>query len=168
MTGADYAKLIAAYLVENFGGRGIEVYREVNVGKSIIGKNRRVDLFVLDTAQNRAMAIECKYQGSAGTTDEKVPYTLQDLEAMRMPACATYAGAGWSDGVRHMLEASPVAACCLPDPATLKRSVQTRELDHMLAQAFGWWDVVLAGRDTFDLDKWRRERQASPAKADDG
>jgi hypothetical protein len=106
MTGSDYANLIAAYLVANFSERGLEIYPEVNVGKSIIGKNRRVDLFVVDGRQNLALAIECKYQGTAGTTDEKVPYTLQDLEAMRMPGCAAYAGEGWSSGVRHMLESS--------------------------------------------------------------
>ena len=158
MTGSEYANLVAAYVAHNFADRGIEVYREVNVGKSIIGKNRRVDLFVLDTKQNRALAIECKYQGTSGTTDEKVPYTLQDLDAMRMPACAVYAGDGWSTGVRHMLEGSAVAAYCLPDPETLKRSAQTRELDHLLAQAFAWWDVMLVGRDAFDLDTWRDGR----------
>jgi hypothetical protein len=156
MTGAEYANLVAAYLVHNFAERGIDVYREVNVGKSIIGKNRRIDILVVDTSKNRAIAIECKYQGTSGTTDEKVPYALQDLEAMRMPACAVYAGDGWSSGVRHMLEAAPLAAFCLPDdPKTLRRSNDTRELDHMLAQVFAWWDMLLIGKTKFDLDAWR-------------
>lgn len=155
MTGSEYANLVAAYLAHNFGARTLEVYREVNVGKSIIGKNRRVDLFAFDAKHNRALAIECKYQGTSGTTDEKVPYALQDIEAMRMPACAVYAGDGWSTGVRHMLEGSAVAAYCLPDATTLKRCPQTRELDHMMAQAFGWWDVILVDREPFGLSAWR-------------
>jgi hypothetical protein len=155
MTGSDYANLIAAYLVANFSERGLEIYPEVNVGKSIIGKNRRVDLFVVDGRQNLALAIECKYQGTAGTTDEKVPYTLQDLEAMRMPGCAAYAGEGWSSGVRHMLESSALAAYCLPDATALARGPETRELDHVLAQTFRWWDLLLVKRTKFDLTAWR-------------
>jgi hypothetical protein len=155
LSGGDYANLIAAYLTASFGERGLVVYREVNVGKSIIGKNRRVDVLALDTLGNRALAIECKYQGTAGTTDEKVPYTLQDTESMSMPACVAYAGDGWSWGVRHMLASSSVAAYCLPDAATLARSDLTRELDHILAQTFAWWDVLLHKRAPFDLEAWR-------------
>ena len=47
MTGKEYADLIAAYLDKNFGERGIKVYREVTLGKTIIGKNRRIDVFVV-------------------------------------------------------------------------------------------------------------------------
>jgi len=38
VTGTDYANLIASYLAKRFGARGLKVYREVQVGKSIIGK----------------------------------------------------------------------------------------------------------------------------------
>jgi hypothetical protein len=158
MTGSDYANLIAAYLSANFADRGLVVYREVNFGKSIIGKNRRLDVLALDSTGNKALAIECKYQGTAGTTDEKVPYTLQDIEAMGMPACAAYAGEGWSSGVRHMLASSAFAAYCLPDAVTLARSDLTRELDHILAQTFSWWDVLLHRRTPFDLEAWRATR----------
>ena len=47
MTGADYANLIAAYVARRFGARGVKVYREIRVGKSIIGKNRCIDVFCL-------------------------------------------------------------------------------------------------------------------------
>jgi len=82
MTGNEYADLIAAYLVKNFSARGISVYREVSLGKTIIGKNRHVDIFVLHTDSDKALAIECKYQDSAGTVDEKIPYAIQDMNAM--------------------------------------------------------------------------------------
>ena len=83
MTGADYANLIAAYILENFGDRGVTVYREVNIGKSIIGKNRRIDVLVLCEQQNEAFAIECKYQETHGTVDEKIPYALEDMKIGR-------------------------------------------------------------------------------------
>jgi hypothetical protein len=35
VTGTDYANLIATYLARRFGARGLKVYREIRVGKSI-------------------------------------------------------------------------------------------------------------------------------------
>ena len=65
MTGADYANLVALYLARRFGGRGLRVYREVRVGKSIIGKNRCIDVFCVAEPGNQAFAIECKFQDFA-------------------------------------------------------------------------------------------------------
>lgn len=149
MTGNDYANLIAAYIVTRFGHRDAVVYREVSIGKSIIGKNRKVDILVV--ARARAFAIECKYQEVPGTADEKIPYTLRDLAALQMPGCVAYAGAGFSPGVVHMLEASELAAYCLPVAPDLSQTKLTRELDHLLAMHFGWWDVLIGEKKPFEL-----------------
>ena len=146
MSGAEYANLIASYLARRFGPRGLKVYREIRVGKSIIGKNRCIDVFCLREADSRAFAIECKFQDSPGTVDEKIPYALDDLDALPMAGCIAYAGKGFSDGVLHMLNASPRAAFCLPLEAQADSSSETRELDHLLAAHFGWWDVIVAGK----------------------
>jgi hypothetical protein len=146
MTGHEYANLIADYVYSNFSQRGITVYREINLGKSIIGKNRRIDVFLLSEATKEAFAIECKYQDSAGTADEKVPYALANMKALPMAGCMVYAGSGFSVGVLHMLQASEIAAYCLPNPADLAAHKDTRELDHLLAMHFGWWDLLVAGK----------------------
>jgi len=151
VTGHEYADRIASYIVRNFGGRGIEVYREVFLGKTVIGKNRRVDMLVVEQGTREAIAVECKYQDSAGTVDEKIPYTLEDMQAMGMPVCVTYAGGGFSEGILHMLEASPIAAYCLPDTLTFERTQSTRELDAKLATTFRWWDLVVAGKEPFSV-----------------
>lgn len=154
MTGHEYRKKIASYLVSAYWDRGIQVFEEVNVGTSIIGKQRRVDLFILHAAERKALALECKYQDVSGTADEKIPYTLQDLAALRMPSALAYAGAGFSEGVLHLLQASELAAYCLPDE-TLRPlgrkggdSIDsgTWQLDHILAMTFGWWDIFVGGR----------------------
>jgi len=150
MTGAQYANLIASYIVKNFGARGITVYREVPLGKTIIGKNRRVDILVIEEATRVAMAIECKYQDSTGTADEKIPYALSDLEHLAMPVCLVYSGEGFSQGVQHMLAASRIAAQCTPNRDTHAPSDATRELDAALAVTFRWWDLVVRGRAPFD------------------
>jgi hypothetical protein len=143
MTGADYAGLVATYLAKRFGPRGLKVYREVRVGKSIIGKNRCIDVFCVREEDSRAFAVECKYQESVGTVDEKIPYALDDLDALPMAGCIAYAGKGFSDGVLHMLNASPRAAFCLPFEGQTHSSTDTRELDHLIAAHFGWWDVLV-------------------------
>jgi hypothetical protein len=146
VTGGAYADLVAAYLARRFAGRALKVYREISVGKTIIGKNRRIDVFCVCEASNKAFAIECKYQESEGTVDEKVPYALDDLQALPMAGCIAYAGRGFSAGVQHMLEASPHAAYCLPSHGQTECTSETRELDHLLATHFGWWDVLVANK----------------------
>src|SRR4026207_615374 len=102
MTGSEYANRIAAYGARRFGTRGLKVYGEIRVGKSIIGKNRCLDVFCLCEVTNKAFAIECKFQDSEGTVDEKIPYSLDDLEAMAMAGGIAYAGTGFSAwGVRR-------------------------------------------------------------------
>ena len=144
MTGADYANLIASYVSNRFGSRGLKVYREIRVGKSIIGKNRCIDVFCVRAAE--AFAVECKFQDSPGTVDEKIPYALDDLQALPMAGCIAYAGSGFSEGVLHMLRAAPRAAYCFPHQGQIVPSAETWELDHLLAAHFGWWDVLVGGR----------------------
>jgi hypothetical protein len=143
MSGNVYRDRIAAYVLANFGAHGLIVYKEVPLGTTIIGKHRRIDVFVRSQSSKLALGIECKFQSSSGTTDEKIPYALQDLEAMWIPGCLAYGGNGWSTGVLHTLEASRLAARCEPDDK-LTRSKATKELDHVIASVFGLWDIVLA------------------------
>jgi hypothetical protein len=124
----EYRDLIAAYIDVNYGPRGVVVYTEVSLGKTIIGKNRKLDVFALRKADQRALALEAKYQEVQGTTDEKIPYALQDLEALWIPGCLAYAGPGWSKGVLHTLEGSRRAVHCLPERPDLARTNATREL----------------------------------------
>jgi hypothetical protein len=150
LTGHEYADRIASYIVSNFSVRGVSVYREISLGKTIIGKNRHVDIFALHAASGTALAVECKYQDSSGTVDEKIPYAISDMQAMGMPVCLAYAGTGFSEGILHMLAGCPIAAFCLPSP-TLEPSKDTRELDVAVAMAFRWWDLIVQYKKPFVL-----------------
>lgn len=152
MTGADYRKLVGRYVVNAFSSRGLKVYEEVALGTSIIGKQRRVDLFVTGPNE-RVLVIECKYQESAGTADEKIPYALRDMEALRVDGVIAYAGQGFSAGVLHLLQSSEYAAYCLPNAELLRTAPRlgaldsgTWQLDHVLAQTFGLWDIILQNK----------------------
>ena len=91
MTGNQYKRRIARYLLSAYGSRGIHLYEEVSLGTSIIGKQRRIDLLVVHPATGDSLALECKYQDSSGTADEKIPYALQDLATLRIPGVIAYA-----------------------------------------------------------------------------
>jgi len=69
--------------------------------------------------------------------------------ALWVPGCLVYAGRGWSRGVLHQLEASRLAAYCLPERANLARSKATRELDYLLAATFGFWEQILPAAKRF-------------------
>lgn len=149
MNGNQYANWVGNYIKVNFSSRGIIVYSEIFMGKSIIGKNRRVDLLVLNESLNKAIAIECKCQNVPGTADEKVPYTLKDSEAMQMDAYVVYGGEGFSKGITHMLEANELACYAMPqdnDENNFSRTISTRELDQILAMKFSWWDIFTNGK----------------------
>lgn len=153
MTGNEYRKLIGSYLVSAYASRGLQIYEEVNLGTSIIGKQRRIDLFVLGPEQ-RALVVECKYQDTTGTADEKIPYALDDMAALRVPGVLVYAGSGFSPGVMHLLQGSEYGAFCMPEADALRPVPRrtgamdsgTWQLDHVIAQTFGFWDIVLAGK----------------------
>ncbi len=154
MTGSEYRRLIARYVLAAHGHRGLLVYEEVNAGTSILGKQRRLDLFVLHEPRQKAVALECKFQDSVGTVDEKIPYALNDLVASPIPGIIVYAGRGFSEGVLHLLQGSARAAYCLPDPTLQpvpRRQGQpldsgTWQLDHALAMSFEWWDLLVADK----------------------
>jgi len=152
VTGSEYRKLVGRYLVQAYHGRGLTVYEEVSLGTSIIGKQRRVDLFVTGP-EGRALVIECKYQEGPGTADEKIPYALHDMEAMRIEGVIVYAGNGFSAGVLHLLQSSSFAAYCMPNSDLLRAAARagaidsgTWQLDHVIAQSFGMWDIVLGNK----------------------
>jgi hypothetical protein len=133
------------HIAQRFHGRGLRVFEEVKLGSSIIGKKRQVDMLVLSRAGDSAAVLETKFQAVPGTADEKIPYALNDLRALRIPAAVVYAGSGWSEGVHHMLQASQHAVHVevAPDEKSLS---ETRDLDSFIAAAFGLWDVIVADK----------------------
>ena len=143
ITGHQYRDLIAGYIHHQYGEHGLVVYREVNLGKTIIGKDRQIDVFVMRPVDQKALAIECKYQDAAGSVDEKIPYALDDLAALWVPGCLVYSGRGWSRGVLHQLEGNRFAAHCMPERPGFHRTKATRELDYLLAATFGFWEQII-------------------------
>ena len=84
-------------------GLGLQVRRRVKVGRRLWGAVREIDVVVTDTQLRRSIGLECKYQGVAGSAEEKIPATIRDIEAWPIPGLVVYEGVGFSTNMRSYL-----------------------------------------------------------------
>ena len=85
---------------------GLDVETEVYVGRRIWGARRRIDVVVSDPGQRRSLGIEVKYQRSAGSAEEKIPSTIEDIRAWPIPGIVVFHGPGFSANMRAFLLSS--------------------------------------------------------------
>lgn len=76
------------------------------IGESIYRTKRRVD-FVLrhPTLWPDGLVIQCKWQASAGSVDEKYPYEVACINHLSYPAIIVLAGDGYKVGAKEWLRA---------------------------------------------------------------
>jgi len=145
--GAAYEAVIQKHILRQFDDRGVQVYKQVQLGRTPKATEHRVDLLVLSGDASQAVAVECKFQGSRGTTDEKLFYAIEVMKRLPCPGIIAYAGEGMSDGAVQLLRTCGIAAYCLPRESAgecfeeLRRA--TAEFDRLLAASFGWWDYFV-------------------------
>src|SRR5438046_1802784 len=82
---------------------GLQVTTRVRVGRRLWGAVRIIDVVLTDPALRRSIGVECKYQGIAGSAEEKIPATIRDIEAWPIPGLVVYDGAGFSTNMRSYL-----------------------------------------------------------------
>ena len=150
VTGSEYSEIIANYIARRFAAENVSVYCEVSIGKTTLGRSRRVDILVVTRDGLKALAIECKYQGVPGTVEEKIPYALEDAKAMGMPCIIVFGGDGFSSGILQRLAVSPHAVHCMPSKYQVAPDANTKELDQAIAIAFGWWSHLVRGMERVD------------------
>ena len=93
---------------------GLDVRRQVKVGRRLWGQERRIDLILTEQSQRKSIGIECKYQNVSGSADEKIPATITDIAAWPIPGLVVFSGAGFSSNMRSYL-ISTGRAVELPD-----------------------------------------------------
>ena len=75
---------------------GLEVRTEVTVGRRLWGAVRRIDVVLTRKDTGKTLGVECRYQGSGGSAEEKVPATIQDIAAWPIPGLVVFGGDGFS------------------------------------------------------------------------
>ncbi|HML24718.1 MAG TPA: hypothetical protein PKD09_23895 [Aggregatilinea sp.] len=82
---------------------GLEARRQFRVGRRIWGAVRVIDVVVRHPDTRQTLGIECKYQGSTGSAEEKIPSTVLDIEAWPIAGIIVFAGEGFSGNMRSYL-----------------------------------------------------------------
>lgn len=85
---------------------GLDVETEVYVGRRIWGARRRIDVVITDRVQRRSLGLEAKYQKSAGSAEEKIPSTIEDIRAWPIHGMVCFYGPGFSANMRAFLLSS--------------------------------------------------------------
>lgn len=107
MPGRDTApasgKALEDTVAELATGLDLRVHRQVRVGRRVWGAERRIDLVLQDRQAARRLGIECKYQGTSGTAEEKIPAIIRDIAAWPIDGLVVIAGEGFSGNMKAYL-----------------------------------------------------------------
>jgi len=82
---------------------GLETKEQFHVARRIWGANRKIDAILIESKSRKTLGIECKYQGGGGSAEEKIPATIQDIEAWPIPGLVVFAGEGITENMKSFL-----------------------------------------------------------------
>ena len=88
---------------------GLTVRTQVSVGKRIWGAVRQIDVVLTDPTTRQSLGLECKYQASGGSAEEKIPTTIKDIEAWPIKGLVVFHGEGFSAHMRAYLFSTGLA-----------------------------------------------------------
>lgn len=82
------------------------VDKEVKVGRRLWGSRRDIDLVLTDPNSRLRLGIECKWQRSRGSVEEKIPATIDDIGSWPIAGIVVYHGPGFSQNMRSYLDST--------------------------------------------------------------
>ena len=88
---------------------GLVADKEVSVGRRIWGVKRRIDVVLRHPETRRSLGVECKYQGTKGTAEEKIAGTIEDIRAWPIRGIVVFSGEGFSPNMRAYLLSTGMA-----------------------------------------------------------
>ena len=103
---------------------GLETKEQFHVARRIWGANRKIDVILLEAKSRKTLGIECKYQGGGGSAEEKIPATIQDIEAWPIPGLVVFSGEGLTENMKSFL-------------VSTGKAVELNELEPWLRLFFG-------------------------------
>src|SRR4051794_27352487 len=97
--GDDLCKKVVALAL----GLGLQARTQVRVARRIWGAVRKIDVVLTHEETRRTLGIECKFQSTQGTAEEKIPSTIQDIGAWPIPGLVVFSGEGFTANMRAFL-----------------------------------------------------------------
>jgi hypothetical protein len=84
----------------------LESRTQYRCGRRIWGAERRIDVVLTDPSSRKRLGIECKFQSGQGSAEEKIPATIQDIDAWPIHGLVVFSGVGFSENMRSFLLSS--------------------------------------------------------------
>src|SRR5579884_3519050 len=110
MPGKAYAVTTGQGLVERVielaQRLGLEYQEQVKVGRRLWGAVRNIDVVLTHPGSRLRLGVECKFQGTSGTAEEKIPAILSDIDAWPIRGIVVISGKGFSPNMRYFLISS--------------------------------------------------------------
>ena len=85
---------------------GLLAREQYKCGRRIWGAERFIDVILTHPETRRRLGVECKYQGSQGSAEEKIPTIIQDISAWPISGIVVFSGTGFSSHIKSFLIAS--------------------------------------------------------------
>jgi len=82
---------------------GLEAREQYKVARRIWGAERNIDIVMRNPANGKTLGVECKYQDVRGTAEEKIPTTIQDIDAWPIDGIVVFAGEGFTENMKSFL-----------------------------------------------------------------
>jgi len=81
----------------------LEVRKQFKVARRVWGAERKIDVILKRSDTGKTLGIECKFQGGGGSAEEKVPATIQDIDAWPIDGIVVFSGEGFTANMKSFL-----------------------------------------------------------------
>ncbi len=82
---------------------GLKAQTEVKAARRLWGQKRFIDVVITDEKTGKRLGVECKFQDTRGTAEEKIPATIQDIDHWPIPGIVVIHGQGFSPNMQGYL-----------------------------------------------------------------
>jgi hypothetical protein len=82
---------------------GLDAKEQYKVARRIWGAERNIDVVLRNPKNGKTLGVECKFQAVAGTAEEKIPTTIQDIGAWPIEGIVVFSGVGFTDNMKSYL-----------------------------------------------------------------
>ncbi len=82
---------------------GLDVHEQYKVARRLWGAERKIDVILKHPKTAKTLGVECKFQSVGGTAEEKVPATIQDIDAWPIDGLVVFAGEGFTQNMKSFL-----------------------------------------------------------------
>ena len=105
-TAPNQGKILQDKVVSLAETLGLETETEVKAARRLWGAKRRIDVVMKSAVSDKVLGVECKFQGTRGSAEEKIPATIQDIASWPIAGIVVIDGPGFSDNMRGYLMAT--------------------------------------------------------------